>query len=66
MNPRRLEDHPPEPLRKEIFQALVDVQDTGSMTVAQSIRHVAERYGVTEQQIKEIEKEGLEFGWPPL
>ena len=63
---RKMEDYPPEPRRKEIFQALVDVQDTGSMTVAQSRKFIAERYGVSEIQLKEIEHEGLENGWPPL
>ena len=55
----------PEALRKEIFLALVDAQDH-EMTVAQSRKAVAERFGVTENQVRQIEREGLDRGWPPL
>ena len=27
---------------------------------------VAERFGVSEQQVREIEREGLDGQWPPL
>lgn len=63
---RNVEESPPEPRRKEIFQALVDVQDSGSMSVAQSRKFIAERFGVSESQVKLIEHEGLEHEWPPL
>lgn len=59
-------ESPTEPRRKEIFQALVDVQDTGSMSVAQSRKHIAEKFGLSEGQVRAIESEGLEHGWPPL
>jgi hypothetical protein len=59
------EDLPAEPQRKEIFLALVDVQDH-EMTVEQSRREVAERFGVSEKQVRAIEREGLDKGWPPL
>jgi hypothetical protein len=49
----------------EIFQALVDAQDQ-EMGVARSRKVVAERFGVSESQIKEIEQEGLDRQWPPL
>ena len=59
----------PEPLsksrRKEIFRALVDAQDQ-AVGVARSRTLVAERFGVSEQQVRDIESEGLEGQWPPL
>jgi hypothetical protein len=55
-----------ESRRKEIFHALVDIQDTGKMSVAQSRRMIAEKFGVSENQIREIEVEGLDHQWPPL
>jgi hypothetical protein len=51
--------------RREIFRALVEAQDQG-MRVAQSRAAIAERFGVAEAQIREIEREGLDHGWPPL
>jgi hypothetical protein len=65
MPQRKLEDSPPETLRMEIFQALVDAQDQ-EMGVARSRKVIAERFGVSESQIKEIEQEGLDRQWPPL
>jgi hypothetical protein len=65
MPERKVEEYPPEPRRKEIFQALVDAQDQ-EMGVAQSRRFVAERFGVTESQVRKIEQEGLDHEWPPL
>jgi hypothetical protein len=58
-------DHLPEERRKEIFRVLVEAQDQ-EMSVAQSRRQVAERFGVTEAQVREIEREGLDQVWPPL
>jgi hypothetical protein len=54
-----------EPRRKEIFLALVEAQDQ-DMTVAQSRKVIAERFGLTERQLKQIEQEGLDGEWPPL
>jgi hypothetical protein len=51
--------------RKEIFLAVVEAQD-GGMAVAPSRTAVAERFGVTEDEVRDIEKEGLARGWPPL
>ncbi len=56
---------PPEPVRKEIFLAVVEAQDR-EMTVPESRRAVAERFGVSEAQVAAIEREGLDNGWPPL
>ena len=55
----------PEPQRKEIFRALVDAQDQ-EMPVDRSRKVVAERFGVSEGQVRQIEREGLDNDWPPL
>jgi len=36
------------------------------MDVIQSRQHVAARYGVSLEQVRHIEREGLDNGWPPL
>jgi hypothetical protein len=51
-----------EPQRKEIFLALVDAQDH-DMPVAQSRKAIAERFGVSESQLRAIEREGLDRHW---
>jgi hypothetical protein len=48
--------------RKDIFLALVDAQDH-AMTVPQSRQAVAERFGLSEAQVRLIEREGLDRGW---
>ncbi len=55
----------PEDLRKDIFAALVEAQDRAT-SVAQSRQQVAQRFGVTEAHVREIEAEGLDREWPPL
>lgn len=60
-----VDDLLPEALRKEIFHALVDAQDQ-DMSVSQSRRWIAERYSLSEEQVRQIESEGLEAEWPPL
>ena len=55
----------PEPQRKEIFRALVDAQDQ-EMPVDVSRQVVAERFGLSEEQVRQIEREGLDNDWPPL
>ena len=52
--------------RKEIFCDLVNTQDTGSLSVAESRQAVTKRFGITEAQLRQIEEEGLEHEWPPL
>jgi hypothetical protein len=59
------EGSPAEPRRKEIFLALVEAQDGGA-SVADSRKAVAQRYGVSEQEVRRIEQEGIDGGWPPL
>jgi hypothetical protein len=36
------------------------------MPVTQSRRAIAERFGVSEAQVRTIEREGLDGDWPPL
>jgi hypothetical protein len=55
----------PEDRRKEIFLAIVNAQDQ-EMDVAQSRKLVVERFGVSESQVRRIEREGLDCHWPPL
>lgn len=54
-----------EDRRKEIFKALVDAQDGGASPVA-SRTAVARQYAVTEDQVRDIEREGSAAQWPPL
>jgi len=65
MSQLKVGENPAEPVRKEIFQALVDAQDR-AMSVAQSRKFIAEKFGVTEGQVRQIEQEGLDHQWPPL
>jgi len=51
--------------RKEVFLVLVDFQDH-DMDVRQSRQHVATHFGLSEQQVRANEREGLDNGWPPL
>ncbi len=54
-----------EDRRKEIFLAVVNAQDQ-EMDVAESRKFVAERYSVSINQIRQIEREGMDNHWPPL
>jgi hypothetical protein len=65
MAQRKVEEALSEPRRKEIFQALVEFQDQ-EMSVTQSRKLIAERFGVSDVQIRSIEREGLDQQWPPL
>jgi hypothetical protein len=60
-----LTDEVSEPLRKEIFLALVEAQDQ-EMPVAESRTAIAERFGITQSQVLLIERQGIDNGWPPL
>jgi hypothetical protein len=62
---RNVEETPPEARQMEIFLALVEAQDQG-VGVARSRKLVADRFGVTESQVKQIEEEGIDRQWPPL
>lgn len=54
-----------EEQRKEIFLALVEAQDQ-AMNVGQSRKLMVEKFGVTEKQVQQIEREGMDGQWPPL
>ena len=51
--------------RKAAFRALVEAQDRG-LSVADSRRAVGEEFGLTADQVRAVEDEGVEGGWPPL
>ncbi len=51
--------------RKEIFLAVVEAQDSG-MGVAASRAAMGERFGVSEDEVRDIEREGLDQKWPPF
>ena len=53
----------PLPKRKEVFHALVATQDTGTMTVRDSMRQAQVTHGLTEGQLEEIIEEGVEKEW---
>jgi hypothetical protein len=55
----------PQAERKAIFLALVQAQDAGA-DVARSRKETAERFAITERQIRTIEQEGIDREWPPL
>jgi hypothetical protein len=63
--PGEEEVHLPEARRKEAFLALVEAQDH-DLSVPESRQVVAERFGVDVDQVRRIEREGIENGWPPL
>ena len=54
-----------ESLRKKIFLALVNTQDQ-LLEVGQSRKLMVQRFGVSESQVLQIEREGIENQWPPL
>jgi hypothetical protein len=54
-----------EERRKELFLSLVDAQDH-DMGAVQSRQHTAAPCGISEEQVRHIEREGLDTGWPPL
>jgi hypothetical protein len=53
------------PHRQEIFRVLVLAQDM-EMSLVESRRMIADRFGLSDAQIRRIEREGLEAQWPPL
>jgi hypothetical protein len=51
--------------RREAFKLLVTAQD-GDMSIKESRKMVMEMFGITREQLIQIEQEGIENGWPPL
>ncbi len=54
----------PETKRRQIFEAVVQAQDT--VSVAESRQRIAKQFGVTEGEVRQIEREGIDNQWPPL
>jgi hypothetical protein len=54
-----------QPERMEVFRALVEAQDQ-NITVVESRKAMARRFGLSERQVQGIEREGLDGNWPPL
>ena len=52
--------------RREIFQALVDVQDQVPNNVRHSYEVITGQFEISDAQLRQIEEEGLEKEWPPL
>jgi hypothetical protein len=52
--------------RKEVFRVLVETQDSGAMTVPQSLQHVSKQFEITEALVRQIQEEGIDKEWPPL
>jgi len=65
MPPQRPTDELPEERRLAIFQALANEQDLYEFTPEQGRRRVAQRFGITEAKLREIEREGRDKLWPP-
>jgi hypothetical protein len=51
--------------RQGVFLALVQFQDGGA-TVSESRLQAARLFGLDTDEIRRIEREGIEAGWPPL
>jgi hypothetical protein len=55
----------PEDRRKAIFLALVEAQDR-QLSVPLSREATARQFGLSVEQVRQIEREGLDAAWPPL
>jgi hypothetical protein len=51
--------------RQEIFRFLVSAQDM-EMTVEESYEYIHTRFGLSADEIRRIEEEGVVCDWPPL
>lgn len=58
-------DSQSEERRKELFSKLVELQDQGA-SVGESRRQLADEFDLAEDDVREIEREGLAMKWPPL
>ena len=65
MSEENRENELPIETRQTIFLALVEAQDGGQGVIASRLE-VAERFSITEEDVKGIEREGLAQQWPPL
>ena len=51
--------------RQEVFRALVLAQDAGA-SVQDSRADTARGFGLSLEEVRGIEREGIASGWPPL
>lgn len=51
--------------RQAVFLALVEAQDSG-MATARSREVIAGQFAISQEQVRKIEREGIDSGWPPL
>lgn len=58
-------DRPLEDKRKDIFRALVELQDNGCATQPSRIQ-IADQFGISIAEIQHVEREGIAKKWPPL
>jgi hypothetical protein len=49
--------------RKEIFQALVQTQDMGTMSNSESMDHIGLQYKIDQNQLQTIVDEGIDKDW---
>jgi hypothetical protein len=54
-----------EDKRKEVFRALVELQDEGCAT-DQSRAKVAAQFSISTREVEGVEREGIAKQWPPL
>ena len=57
--------HLSEDERRAAFLALVEAQGAGKGVVL-SRKEVAERFGLSDREVRRVEEEGIDAGWPPL
>ncbi len=58
-------DRSTEEQRKEIFRALVELQDAGLATEPSRIR-IADQFRISVPEVQHVEREGIAKNWPPL
>ncbi len=56
---------PSEEKHKEIFLALVELQDKGCPTETSRIR-IADQFSISVSEVRHVEREGIAKKWPPL
>jgi len=56
---------PLEEKHKEVFRALVELQDTGCETES-SRKRIADQFSISVSEVRHVEREGIQKKWPPL
>jgi len=54
-----------EEKRKDVFRALVEMQDEGDSTENSRIR-IAAQFSINVRDVLDVEREGIAKQWPPL